>query len=345
MTDGEALAVKAPRRPLWRRPMYRALWKVQRNVWGRAFLDLGGDHRSAVYVAGSGRSGTTWLAEVINYRNAYRYMFEPLTPPHVPEFQHLIRGQYLRPENHDPAYLTPMASVLNGRLRHRWVDYYNRRPVATRRLVKDVYANLMLKWIQVNFPGMPIVFVLRHPCAVLTSRLSLAPSDLHQRFEPDLERFLAQDELMADFIAPFEGAMRDASTPLERQAFWWCVENYVPLRMCAGGEIHAVCYERLRNDPAEEIPLMGTFIGRTFDPVVFTRMQRRSLTTGPHSALQVDGEPITNWTRRWSDEDVKRVVRILSLFGLDEIYTDSPMPRVQGIAALQERWCASSRPS
>ncbi len=337
MRNVDSLAIKAQRRPLWRRPLYRAVWKLERNIWGHAFVDLGGDQRSSVYVAGSGRSGTTWLAEVINYRNAYRYMFEPLTPPHVPEFQHLIRGQYLRPDTRDPVYAKPMASVLNGRLRHRWVDYYNRRPVATRRLIKDVYANLMLKWIQVQFPGMPIVFVLRHPCAVLTSRLSLAPSDLHKRFEPDLERFLMQRELMADFLSPFESALRDATTPLERHALWWCVENYVPLRMCARGDIHAVCYERLRTEAVEEIPLLGTFIGRRFDPVVFTRMRRRSLTTGPHSALQVNGEPITRWTSRWSHDDVKRVVKILSMFGLDEIYTDSPMPKPQGIRALQGR--------
>lgn len=335
----------APRKPLWRRPIYRALWKLQRNAWGRVFLDLGGDQRSAVYVAGSGRSGTTWLAEVINYRNHYRYMFEPLTPPHVPAFRHLIRGQYLRPDNHDPVNRDPMAAALSGRLRHRWVDTYNRRPVATRRLIKDVYANLLIKWIHVNFPGMPIVFILRHPCAVLTSRLSLAPQDLHKRFEPDLERFLAQEELMDDHLAPFENAIRDASTPLERQAFWWCIENYVPLRMCAPGDIHVVCYERLRTDATEEIPRLGAFVGRDFDPVVFTRMRRRSLTTGPHSALQVNGEPMTNWTQRWSPDDVLRVVRILSLFGLDAIYTDSPMPAVRGIAELQARSCASPLPN
>lgn len=52
MGNVNALAIKAPQRPIWRRPMYRAVWKLQRNVWGRAFVDLGGDHRSAVYVAG-----------------------------------------------------------------------------------------------------------------------------------------------------------------------------------------------------------------------------------------------------------------------------------------------------
>jgi hypothetical protein len=34
-------------------------------------LDVTGDPRNTVLIAGSGRSGTTWLAEIVNHRNDY----------------------------------------------------------------------------------------------------------------------------------------------------------------------------------------------------------------------------------------------------------------------------------
>jgi hypothetical protein len=116
----------------------------------------------------------------------------------------------------------------------------------------------------------------------------------------------------------------------------------VPLRSCSPGQIHAVCYERLRAEPAGEIPRLGAVIGRSFDDAVFTRMRRHSLTTGPYSALKSGGDPVTNWTRRWGKDDVRSVIRILSMFGLDAVYNDKPMPRPDGIATFQRSACASS---
>src|SRR5579872_7287496 len=39
---------------------------------------LGPQH--AVLIAGSGRSGTTWLAQVVNHDHSYRYYHEPFGP-------------------------------------------------------------------------------------------------------------------------------------------------------------------------------------------------------------------------------------------------------------------------
>jgi hypothetical protein len=329
------LAAAARRPPLWRRPLYRAAWKAQRAACSHLFLDVGGGPRSTLYIAGGARSGTTWLAEFLNYRNEYRFIQEPLSPPPIgaPAFRHLARGQYLRPDDLRPEYREPVTALVNGRMRHQIIDRFNRRPVSRRRLIKDIYANLLLKWLQSNFPGMPIVFLIRHPMAVITSRLAKAHRDPYG-FDPDLRRFLTQDELMEDFLAPFHTAVADASTALDRHAFAWCIENYVPLRMLSSGEFHAVCYENLLTKAGEEIPRLGTFIGHDFAPVVFRRMARHSLTE-PHIALRPGADPVTDWTHRWSRDDVRSVVRILSLFGLDLIYNDNPMPRGQGIVDFQ----------
>ena len=324
------------RRPWWRRPAYRAVWKAQRALGSRVCIDVGGDHRSSMYVVGSSRSGTTWIAEFLNYRNEYRYLFEPLTEGVLPELRAFRRGQYLRPDDAAAAYLDPFAAVLRGDVHNRFVDRFNRRVVARRRLVKDVYANLLLRWVHDNFPGMPIVYVLRHPCAVMTSRLANSVRS-DAGYAPHLQRFLEQDALMADWLHPFEATLRDARTVLDQQVLWWCVENFVPLRQFAAGELHVALYEDLVTKPHDEIPRLGAYLGREFHPSVYQRMRRVSLTSGRFSPMHREGSAVASWQRSWSDDEVRRVMQLLSVFGLDALYTDEPMPRPHAIAELMSR--------
>ena len=45
-----------------------------RNVMRRRYyLDLSSDYRDSLVLAGTGRSGTTWISEVINYHNCLLY--------------------------------------------------------------------------------------------------------------------------------------------------------------------------------------------------------------------------------------------------------------------------------
>ena len=44
-------------------------------------FDWAGD--DVVLISGSGRSGTSWLANICNYKNDFRYIFEPLNPKKI----------------------------------------------------------------------------------------------------------------------------------------------------------------------------------------------------------------------------------------------------------------------
>ena len=47
------------------------------RLLGGFYVDLGHDHRDSVFLAGSGRGGTTCVSEIINYRGEYGYVIEP----------------------------------------------------------------------------------------------------------------------------------------------------------------------------------------------------------------------------------------------------------------------------
>ncbi len=60
-----------------------------RNVMRRRYyVDFSSDYRDSLVLAGTGRSGTTWISEVINYRNEYRLMDEPDRNGRIEAFAH-----------------------------------------------------------------------------------------------------------------------------------------------------------------------------------------------------------------------------------------------------------------
>jgi hypothetical protein len=295
--------------------------------YSKFYLDLNRDYRNTVFLAGSARSGTTWASDIINYKNEYRYVFEPFHPGKVEICKGFEHRQYLRPEDRREEFLRPARTILSGDLRSRWPDYLQRRLVSGRRLIKEVRANLMLGWIHANFPEMPVVFVLRHPCAVANSMLKL-------RWKPGVDALLSQRDLVEDFLEPFEEEIRSARTDFERHVFSWCIENYVPLMQLERGEIYLIFYENLCEDPKGEVKRLFAFLGKDFDKCIFEKMKKPSLFSRPDSALLSGERLVGGWLNHVTDAQLERVVEILGLFGLDKVYSDEAMPDPGGALSL-----------
>ncbi|HEX6710622.1 MAG TPA: sulfotransferase [Rubrobacter sp.] len=290
------------------------------RLLGGLHVDLGkGDHRSSVFLAGSGRSGTTWLSEIINHRGTYRYVFEPFNPGKVSSFGHFRSKQYLRPEDRREEFLEPARRVLTGELRDPWTDRFNGRFVARRRLIKDIRANLLLGWMRANFPGMPIILLLRHPCAVVASRLALGWRD-------NLSETMEQGDLVEDFLLPVEAEIRAARDDFERHLFLWCIDNYVPLRQFGPGEIHLSFYENLLVNPEAELRSLFAFLGEDFDSRVYGKLERPS----PLSRKNTTDPSVDGWRNHTSPRRLGRTIEILTLFGLDRLYGEGAMPDPSG---------------
>ena len=293
---------------------------------GGVYVDLGkGDHRSSVFLAGSGRSGTTWLSEIINHRRGYRYVFEPFNPREVDSFGHFRTKQYLRPEDRREKFLEPARLALTGRLRHPRTDRFNGRIVARRRLIKDIRANLLLGWMRANFPGMPIILLLRHPCAVVASRLALGWKD-------HLSETMEQRELVEDFLFPMEAEIRAAKGDFERHLFLWCIDNYVPLKQFRPQQLHLTFYENLLARPEAELQSLFASLGEDFDERVYRRLRRPS----PLSRKNTPSPSLEGWRTRVSANQLERTIEILGLFGLDHLYGEGAMPDPSCAYALMD---------
>ena len=301
--------------------------RLRARVLSGLYVDLNHDYRNSIFLAGSGRSGTTWVSDIINYKNEYRYVFEPFHPEKVEICRHFSHKQYLRPEDRREEFLDPAQTILSGALRSRWADRFHSRFVSQRRLIKDIRANLMLGWIRANFPEMLMIFLLRHPCAVANSKIKLG-------WKPDINDLLSQKELVEDFLEPFEDEMRSAKTDFERHVFSWCVENYVPLAQLKRGEVYLAFYENLSENPKDEVGRLFAFMGKDFDESIFERMKKPSLLSREGSAV-VSGERLAdNWRKHVTTAQLERTIEILRLFGLDAVYSEKTMPDTGGAFTL-----------
>ena len=282
------------------------------------------NYDNTILLVGSARSGTTWIAEIINYDNKYRFLFEPLNPAKMDIVKHFYDRQYIRPNDQSSQFTKPIKMVLSGHVYGKWTNRQNSTPKTNKILIKDVSSHLFLKWIKGHCPQIPITFVMRHPCAVATARIRL-----RGWFSHDLEEYLNQPELMEDFLAPFKDHIQNAQTEFEKIIFVWCIENYIPLKQLQPNDLYIIFYENFCIDVEDEIAKLFAFLGDGYcSKDVLEIAKRPSSFAVKHSAIKT-GESLTeNWKKYITVEQLERAIDILALFGLEHIYGKDSLPLV-----------------
>ena len=286
------------------------------------FVDVNPDHRSSILVFGSGRSGTNWLAETINFDQTYRFIVEPFNRERVPIAAGFSKAQYLRPGDDDARFVEPAQTIFQGRVRCPWTDSMNARSIAHSRVIKDVRSTLLSGWIAGHFPGMPLVFIVRHPCAVAhsRSRLNWVPRS------PDV--YLSQPALMEDHLEPFRDLIEGQQSDFLRHVLDWCIENYVPKRQLDLARPCVVQYERLVADRERELRRVFRYVGRPFDVGAVRRSERPSATAFAQPASRVPAmwDSSERWDRRRPRSEIRGAMSIVERFGLESWYSSEAAP-------------------
>jgi hypothetical protein len=167
--------------------------------WLRApFIDVGRPE-DVILVAGMGRSGTTWAANVINHDHTHRVLFEPFFPARVSDARGFQYIQYLHPLSRDTLLTKKARRILSGKARNVWIDKENRGLFYRRRIVKDIRCTLMLGWLRMIAGTPPIVLVVRHPLQVALSWMKLGWGSEALGNKTDFDHIVAQAELLRDY--------------------------------------------------------------------------------------------------------------------------------------------------
>jgi hypothetical protein len=291
--------------------IYRKLTSlIIRSLYQDNVRDLG----KSILVAGSARSGTTWLADVIASHGKRRIMFEPFNPNLVPEYSKFNYFHYMRPEEYDQDLYEFCNKVFTGNIRNAWIDREVRVIHPQGRVIKCIRSTLMLKWLDVQFPEVPKIFIVRHPCAVVLSRMKLGWAT-----DDDIRHFLSQPKLMSDFLADKLEVIAKAKTDQEKHAIIWCVTNLVPVQQFQKNRLNMVMYEKLVRNSEEEFSKIFNLIHMQYDQKMYHRLAQPSTTSTPSSAVIRGESRIDQWKNELSSRQIRDIFKIIEQMGLGHL--------------------------
>jgi hypothetical protein len=302
----------------WSKRLYRRSIQL---VGSQLYLNPDSDIGNSILVAGTARSGTTWLGDLIASEIPCRIMFEPFNPDLVPAYRPFNTFQYLQPGQEYPEFYAFARKVFTGEIRNSWIDRYNELLFPKYRLIKEIRANLALKWLHDNFHQVPMILLMRHPCAVVLSRL-----ELEWATDKDIDKFLSQPDLKNDFLGDYLDFIHSVKTDEEKHAIIWSITNLVPLKQFVPDEIKIVFYEDLCTQPEVELPALFASIGHPYTKIHADKINRPSQTTRETSAVVSGTDKIIHWKKRLKSSQIDNILRVVEAFHLDYIYGDSIFP-------------------
>ena len=303
-------------------------------------------------IAGSGRSGTTWVLDVIAQANGLRTIFEPFHPIGVPAAK-LFAHRYVRDDEYCPDLKAFMDKVFSGNLKSLWANYRVRpdrlKPdlanlgslkanykklvvhylkhgkVSTRKkiIVKFIRANLMFGWLSKNYQPR-IILLVRHPGAVAASKMQLGGPDWSH--EKTLKVYMENEKLLYDYLYKVKDKIFKPSSPIVGHTVVWCIENMIPLLEAQKKGYCVTFYEDLILNGQKEWRRIMNFLSLNAVPdreILFRPSQQASremrIKTFNH-------DQVTKWMNNFSKSDLAEIQRILKIFEVPFYSAFEPTP-------------------
>ncbi len=287
------------------------------------------NYRDVVWIIGDGRSGTTWLGDLINHKGKYRQLFEPFHPLEIGTMNFMIPYLYMKPGKENKQLAAAAQDIFTGKFTHERVDVANYKFHYKGLLVKDIFANLFAYWIQSLYPEIKIILLVRNPFSVAVSKYNR--KDWLWITDPIV--LLQQHDLHMDYLEPFDSLIRKTSRDddyIARQVLIWSILHYVPLRQFDQGTIHIVFYEDVYSNPEQAVQKIVDFIGKDTDRKTVRLnkniISKPSKVSGKESTIIQRTSPLTSWKNSITSGQIEKGMRILQVFGFDGLYDENSKP-------------------
>jgi len=300
-----------------------------KNRLNKHSIDMDCSNKSTIFIAGMGRSGTTWLSELINYNQNYRDIFEPFLPYKVQISSSFKYLQYLNPNYQDSLLTKSAKTILSGKFKSDWTDVNKNRLFTNKRIIKDIRANLMLKWLRNIRPGMPILLLLRHPLAVIDSYKNLGWGIEAGGKTSDFDRIIEQKQLLHDFpIIRNNLKYIDTTDYISQLLYLWCVLYHVPLKQLGSTDYKIVFYESILLHPKETLNKIFPYIGqRSYETKILNKIKKPSITNYRNTDFNMDStEIIQKWKKSFTKSGIIKSKEIIKSFELDYLYDNDGFP-------------------
>lgn len=305
-------------------------YRVRAGVGARRARTLPLDRASVVL--GTGRSGTTWLMEILGSDPRYLPVFEPLHREWTTDGSlRRMRGfQAVGRDESDPILEAFLREVLQGHVLNRWTvrDATVRQILqAERTVVKMIRLCGATGWFEITFPQVPVVALMRHPCAVVAS-MRRADGGWRQLPSDALRDYAAASLGIDPDLLLAEGEMSE----VRRFATLWAVDNAALLRDSTPERTLLVGFEELLADPESHLPRITAHLGLDIDLGALD-LRRASSTTARAGSVPASHE-LGRWRSQLTLDEIDTVLEIAHTVGLT-IASANPEPDMDGYRARQ----------
>jgi hypothetical protein len=277
-----------------------------------------------------GRSGTTWLGELINHRQGFRVLFEPFLAARVPEAAPFDYLAYIQPGDRQPDRIQAARAILRGEASGDWANKLAGSQHEGAVLLKDIRTNLMLAWLSEIEPAVRLVLLVRHPLQVTHSWVKLGWKKEAFGTRTNFETIVQQETLLRDFPLIREVAGRiDPDDLFQDVLFQWCVYHLVPLQQLTPGQVRVVFYEDLVLRPEPTLEMLFAYLGMPYGwdglAAAWSRASSTNYLKRDHDRLS-SAELVNSWVEEFSAGQIHWAMDLLDEFGLDGLYDDQGLP-------------------
>ena len=306
----------------------------------------------SVIIAGAGRSGTTWVQDSLATANSMRTVFEPLHPIGVPAAREFAY-QYVETGADWPELKAFMDKLFAGKHRSLWANYrirpdrfnpLNNKPIAmyfhakksigllrkfafkrdlSGQVVKFIRVNLMLPWLTRQY-SLPTILIVRHPCAVIASRLRLSAADWDT--EKALNRYRGNKAVVDLIRSQYGFDIQESMPKAAALCCVWCIENVLPMKWSKTENYAVVAYEDLMVSPETEWPRVVAHLGLHNVPdmeLLGLPSQQSSLDMREREFTPAH---IKKWETELNDRIKEEIATVLDHFGCAKYTVDNTLP-------------------
>ncbi len=269
-----------------------------------------------IIIAGSARSGTSWLSEIIGLQYRYRLLFEP-EHEHQTQEGYLICDKLITAENVERDQKKYFVNIFKNQVDNDWIAQLSNRkfkrhlwPVIPKKyVIKFVRCNMSAHYIAQQY-SIPIVYVIRNPYDVIASQQRVKFPWLY-----NLNRFKNQDLLCNMLMEHYNFDLRNQKelSDIEKLSIRWCIENSIPFLLNKNDSKYTVYkYEDIKNDINVFLEICKSYNLKPLSNIE-TAYNQPSSKTHPKSEI-ITG---TSKNLKFTDLDYKTINYYLDLFKID----------------------------
>ena len=251
--------------------------------------------KNPIIVLSFGRSGSTWISDIISKNMGGLLLFEPLHPETCPFAQEAAYSSGYEPELNE-RLLAFLNDILAGRNHNRWLlrnHLFNPLEAVSQAFVdmvweetqvlgfKEIRANFMIDWF-IERMDARIVYLVRHPAAVIASLRRRKNFWNEFGFETHWQLFMEhvmRRPVNQESLAPYLPVIESAATQIEREAVMWGVTHKLATQALARHGLPVFHYEDFYERAFPTTRRMVSYLGGNPDAIHPAHIFVPSMTT------------------------------------------------------------------